>query len=60
MSAYSDEKERDEGLESFVERLTGEVELEGLDFIKNMDIYTIENKEDIDIATLDIIEEVMG
>lgn len=60
MSAYTDEKERDEELEAFVNRLAGEVGLGGLDFIKNMDSYTEENKKEIDAATMGIIGEVMA
>jgi hypothetical protein len=40
--------------------LTGEAELEGLDFIKNMYTFVRKNKEEIDEATQEIIEEVMG
>ena len=42
MAKVSAEKERDEKMETFVDRLTGEAELEGLDFIKNM--YTFVEK----------------
>jgi hypothetical protein len=60
MAKVSAEKERDEKMEAFVDRLTGEAELEGLDFIKNMYTFVRKNKEEIDEATQEIIEEVMG
>jgi len=58
LSKYEAEKERDEKLEAFMERITGEVELEGLDFIKNMDAYV--SSAELDDMTLNIIEEVMS
>ena len=58
LSKYEAEKERDEKLEAFMERITGEVELEGLDFIKNMDAYV--SSAEIDDMTMDIIMEVMS
>jgi len=60
MAKVSAEKERDEKMETFVDRLTGEAELEGLDFIKNMHTFVEKNKKEIDDATQEIIEEVMG
>jgi len=60
MDAYEEEKVKDEKMEAFFERLNGEVELEGLDFIVNMDTFVKENDEEIDDLTLDIIEEVMA
>ena len=60
LSKYEAEKERDEKLEAFLTRMTGEVELEGLDFIKNMDTYVSQNEQEIDEMTLGIIEEVMA
>jgi DNA repair exonuclease SbcCD nuclease subunit len=59
MAVYEDEKEKDEKMEAFVERLTGDVELEGLDFIKNMDTF-MSKQEDLDDVTVGIIEEVMA
>lgn len=53
------EKERNEKMEAFVDRLTGEAELEGLDFVKNMHTFVEKNKDEIDGATQEIIEEVM-
>jgi len=60
MKKYEEEKVKDEKMEAFFERLNGEVELEGLDFIVNMDTFVKENDEEIDDLTLDIIEEVMS
>ncbi len=60
MAKISAEKERDEKMETFVDRLTGEAELDGLDFIKNMHTFVEKNKEEIDDATQEVIEEVMG
>jgi DNA repair exonuclease SbcCD nuclease subunit len=60
MAKISAEKERNEKMEAFVDRLTGEAELEGLDFIKNMHTFVEKNKEEIDDATQEVIEEVMG
>jgi predicted phosphodiesterase len=60
MAKVSAEKARDEKMETFVDRLTGEAELEGLDFIKNMHTFVGKNKEEIDDATQEVIEEVMG
>ncbi|KXH69827.1 MAG: hypothetical protein AM326_01770 [Candidatus Thorarchaeota archaeon SMTZ-45] len=54
------EKERNKKMEVFVERLTGKAELEGLDFVKNMDTFVRTNKDEIDDDTLEIIEEVMS
>ena len=59
MAKVSAEKERDEKMETFVDRLTGEAELEGLDFIKNMHTFVEKNKKEIDDATQEVIEEVM-
>jgi hypothetical protein len=47
-------------MEAFVDRLTGEAELEGLDFVKNMHSFVEKNKEEIDDTTQEIIGEVMG
>jgi len=60
MAKVSAEKERDEKMEAFVDKLTGETELEGLDFIKNLHSFVESNKEEIDDATQKIIGEVMG
>jgi len=60
MAKVSAEKERDEKMETFVDRLTGEAELEGLNFIKNLHSFVGMNKLEIDDATREIIEEVMG
>lgn len=60
MAKVTAEKERDKKMEAFVDRLTGETELEGLDFIKNMYRFVDKNKEEIDEATQEIIGEVMG
>lgn len=57
LSKYEEEKERDEKLEAFVERMTNEVELEGLDFVKNMNEFVAQ--QELDNTTLDIIGEVM-
>jgi len=54
------EKEKDEKMEIFVNRLTGKAELEGLDFVKNMDTFVRNNKDEIDDATQEIIGEVMS
>ena len=59
MEKYNEEKKEDEKLNAFVDRLDGDVELEGLDFIKNMDSYVAAQK-DLDETTLGIIEEVMA
>jgi len=47
-------------MEIFVNRLTGKAELEGLDFVKNMDTFVRNNKDEIDDATQEIIGEVMS
>ena len=60
MAKVSAEKERNEKMEAFVDRLTGEAELEGLDFVKNMHSFVEKNKEEIDDTTQEIIGEVMG
>ena len=39
-------KERNEELESFVEKLSGDIEIQGLDFKRNVSTYLSENKED--------------
>jgi len=60
MAKVSAEKERDKKMEAFVNKLTGEAELEGLDFIKNLHSFVGMNKLEIDDATQEIIEEVMS
>jgi len=60
MAKVSAEKERDEKMEAFVDKLTGETKLEGLNFIKNMHDFVESNKEEIDDATQEIIGEVMS
>ncbi|MHA2065066.1 MAG: metallophosphoesterase family protein [Candidatus Thorarchaeota archaeon] len=59
MTKVEEEKKRNKEMEAFVERLTGEVELEGLDFVKNINTFVETYKEEIDQDTQDIIGEVM-
>lgn len=60
MEKVEAEKQKDKKMEAFVDRLTGEAELEGLDFVKNIYTFVQKNKKEIDDATQEIIEEVMG
>ena len=53
------EKERDEKMEAFVNKLTGKAELEGLDFVRNVHNFCLSNKEEIDNVVGEIIAEVM-
>ncbi len=56
----TEETERNENLEAFVDGLAEETSIEGLDFKKNMLAYTRENKSKISKGTMKLINEVMA
>jgi len=60
MEKIAEEKENDEKMGIFVDRLSGEAGLEGLDFVKNMNTFVSHNSKEIDEDTQGILEEVMG
>jgi exonuclease SbcD len=52
------EKERNEQLEAFVSKLTGDVNIEGLDFLRNLETYIAENE--VESPVKDFINEVVA
>jgi len=60
LSKAETEKEQNEILIAFVERLKKNIKLEGLDFSKNMKVYMEEHQEEIDSGTKGILEEVLN
>lgn len=51
-------KERNEELESFVDKLSGDVNIEGLDFLRNLEAYMVENKMPANVK--EFIEEMLS
>jgi len=52
------EKEKNEQLEAFVEKLSGDVNIEGLDFLRNLEAFMEENE--IDVPVKEFVEEVLA
>jgi len=51
-------KARNEELEAFVSKLSGDIQIEGLDFIRNLEAYMAENKIEANVKTF--IEEMLS
>ena len=60
MTKVEAEKEKNEKMEAFVNRVTKGAKVEGLDFIKNLHTFVERNKEEIDDDTQAILDEVMA
>jgi hypothetical protein len=51
-------KARNEELESFVDKLSGDTQIEGLDFLRNLEAYMVENKVPANVK--EFIEEMLS